>query len=303
MKVAPDTKGGAEISLFNLLSWLRSRGHDVHALTSHKSPEGQFNGIPIERVARKAQIRSGFKWSDIAIAQLGWSSSCAKFAMRYGRPWVHMIRDQGELPPHGRPHLTIFNSDTGRNESEWDGNTAVLHPQITPYPPLETKGKAILQINLSEFKGSHIFFELARRMPDRSFIGQKGGWGKQVIPDNLPSNVTIVEPTDNILNTYKLARLILMPSERESFGRVALEAAHLGIPVIGTPVKGLQEVLGRNGLFATRQSIDAWTKAIELLDNDREYRAASRNMLQRAASFDSESELMNIEQKLLEIAR
>lgn len=59
-----------------------------------------------------------------------------------------------------------------------------------------------------------------------------------------------------------------MPSYYESWGRVAVEAMSLGIPVIAHPTPGLKESLGDAGLFANRDSIDQWVRLIDKLKTD-----------------------------------
>jgi len=64
--------------------------------------------------------------------------------------------------------------------------------------------------------------------------------------------------------------VLAMPSIYEPFGLVALEAMARGIPVVGTPVDGLVEVLGENAFYsrdvtypAFRTAMEAWLAATD----------------------------------------
>src|SRR5260370_29891231 len=74
------------------------------------------------------------------------------------------------------------------------------------------------------------------------------------------------------------AALFLLPSDNESFGLSALEALASGVPVIGTNVGGLPEVVrhGETGFLANVGDIEAMADAgIELLTDQSRWQAAS----------------------------
>lgn len=297
-KVTPDSRGGAEISLFETLQYLASRGHRISALTSPKSQSGNFKGVSVSILEGARQAEQAFGAADIVITQLGWSADAAKFAMRFGKPWVHLIRDVGEVPRRGRPDLLVFNSETARASAAWKGASAVLHPPVFPDRYATERGEEILLVNLSEFKGARVFYELANRLPRHGFIGLPGGWGDQIIPDMMPSNVEILEATADMRSVYARARLVLMPSVNESFGRVAIEAACSGIPTIAAPVPGLREALGDGGIFVEREDINGWVRAIQALDDPSAYSVASQHAMSRAELFAAERELATFESAL-----
>lgn len=69
--------------------------------------------------------------------------------------------------------------------------------------------------------------------------------------------------------------VLLVPSWYEPFGRVALEAMVMRVPVIATSVGGIGEVIdhGVDGLVLPPRDPDAWARAITELLSDRERRA------------------------------
>jgi hypothetical protein len=93
----------------------------------------------------------------------------------------------------------------------------------------------------------------------------KGMYGKQFM---LPrQNVKLVPNQQDARVVYRDTRILLMPSAYESWGRVAIEAAHSGIPTIAHPTPGLRESLGDAGLFVDRTDTDGWVRELQRLDD------------------------------------
>ena len=290
-KATTHSRGGAEKSLFSLLRYLHDHGCEVRVLAGKKSTVGVHLGINVEFYEKPQRRRELYEWSDIILTQLGWAKDAAKFAMRYGRPWVHFIRDAREAPQRGSPDLVVFNSRSGWSRSKWRGQSMVLYPPISRGDYKTEKGDAVLLVNLSDFKGGHVFYELADALPTHKFVGCIGGWGEQIVPKVLPPNVSLVQPCDDMRQVYSRARIVIMPSVNESFGRVAVEAGCSGIPVIGSPVDGLKEVLGADGLFADRSDLKQWIDHILELDDPQRYQEASQYALERAECFTGGSSM------------
>ena len=81
------------------------------------------------------------------------------------------------------------------------------------------------------------------------------------------------------------ATVIIVPSRREAFGLVALEAAQMSRPVIATSVGGLPEVVedGTGGLLVARDDVAGMGRAIlSLLDSPEEAERLGRGGRQRA---------------------
>lgn len=140
------------------------------------------------------------------------------------------------------------------------------------------QGEYITLINANENKGVHQFLDIARRMPDRKFLGILPYYGNLRIPANPPSNIKWIGFDDDVRNILKETRILLMPSYAESFGRVAVEAMINGIPVIyakptpnsiygGVSTEGMQTWIGDAAISCTRDAIDEWVQAITSLDD------------------------------------
>jgi hypothetical protein len=94
-----------------------------------------------------------------------------------------------------------------------------------------------------------------------------------------------------------------MPSDYESFGRVAMEAAASGIPTIAAPTPGLRECLGDAGTFVELDNVDGWERAIRALLDPDAYRAAALAARARFDAFtlESDAQLLHVEGLLAQV--
>ena len=143
---------------------------------------------------------------------------------------------------------------------------------------------------------------MAIRLPSHKFLGVRGGYfkDKQVV---MPRpNVKIIGNTSNMKeDVWQRTRVLLMPSDYESYGMVGVEALASGIPVIAARTPGLVESLGDGGIFVDGFSIQAWKNAITKLDNPRLYQEASQRALRRSLEIDPRKELKQFMGKIEDI--
>lgn len=98
------------------------------------------------------------------------------------------------------------------------------------------------------------------------------------------------EPTEAI-RQIRQADIMVMPSRRESFGVAALEALAYGLPVIGTAVGGIPEIIenGVNGLLVPAGEVTPLVSAILRLSADsrlrREMGKTGQKMVREKFSF------------------
>src|SRR6185369_436520 len=81
------------------------------------------------------------------------------------------------------------------------------------------------------------------------------------------------------------AKVMLLPSDAESFGLAALEAMACGVPVIGTSAGGLPEVVedGKNGFLRPVGDVDGMARAaVELLSDPARWSRFSAEARRRA---------------------
>lgn len=90
---------------------------------------------------------------------------------------------------------------------------------------------------------------------------------------------------DEVAEVISLADVMLLPSEKESFGLVALEAMACGVPTIASNAGGIPELIthGETGFIAPTGDTDQMAAyAIELLSDEQRYRNMAEACIHRA---------------------
>lgn len=91
---------------------------------------------------------------------------------------------------------------------------------------------------------------------------------------------------EQLVNVFKKAKLLLMPSFYEGFGLPALEAMSLGTPVIASDVSSFPEILGNNAVLVDPFNVKGISEAILLLlDNREKYEYYKSKGIKRATDF------------------
>nr|PZN14373.1 MAG: glycosyl transferase [Mycolicibacterium hassiacum] len=305
----PHHNSGAEWAAHNLLRALAERGHRVEVWLSHGTGRRDpyeldgvrvFPGVVDPQVFGR-QVRT----ADVVITHLENVRPAAAAARGWGKPLVvlcHNTFPQTFRALVGTTDLVVYNSAWMREAAaRWFAASPrakrprreiVVRPPVRVQDYAATPGDHITLVNLYKPKGSETFWELAERMPDRRFLGVRGGYGDQDVRE-LP-NVEVIDnvPGDRMRDeVYARTKILLMPSEYESWGRVGVEAMCSGIPVIAHPTPGLRESLGDAGIFVDRFDIAGWEKAIEALDDPDVYKKASAAAKKRARQLDPADDL------------
>lgn len=258
----PSHNCGSEYVAHHVSKFLISKGHQVRViLQRYKGVIYDYEGV---EVFPSTANTHAFDWCDIMMTHLDFTQDSIVRAMTSHKPLVHFIHN--DIPYQCiksgiRGQYIVYNSD-------WIANSIGYQwPSITLHPPCDKNYYAvnddpinseyITLISLNERKGGYLFAKIAEAMPDRKFIGVIGsydnpgpmGLNQQQIANMMPGNVTIIPNSPDILSIYKQTRVLLMPSDYESWGRTATEAMCNGIPIICTPTPGLKENCGDAGYF------------------------------------------------------
>jgi glycosyltransferase involved in cell wall biosynthesis len=294
----PSESIGSWVATHTLLRALVARGHeaDVVLLSARGAPY-ELEGVRVWPHTSKADPFRHLSDADVIVCHAGAAARPVILGSMHGIPVVTHVHSTSAVTASAlRRHpatLTVFNSEAMAAElGEYAGQAMIVRPPVSPTEYATTPGDYITLINLSEDKGAEVFYGLAERFPDRQFLGVQGGYGTQVV-DDLPN----VELLDHVApgrmrdEVYGRTRILLVPSVRESWGRVAVEAMASGIPVIAHPTDGLKEALGPAGVFVDRDDLDAWETALRRLLDGRRWRATSKRAHARAAELDPAAEV------------
>lgn len=304
----PNHNAGAEAMLHQILIDLKEKGHEVKVLTKNPGAD-EHEGIQLYEAHSNIENQI-LQWSSIIITHLDMTRFAVQHGKRFKKPVVHLVHNDKQLSYNkvfdsGSADLAVANSDWIRGTVKRGIDSVVVYPPTIPERyTVKTTKKYITLINMNEAKGGKVFWQLARIFPEREFLGVKGAYGEQVGYDKDLPNVTIMENTPDIQKIYKKASIIIMPSSYESWGRVGMEAACSGIPVIASPTPGLTESLDYAGIFADPDDIAGYVEAIKMLDDKETYDKYSELLKQRsrevADSFAVQME--TLEKKLKTLA-
>ena len=130
---------------------------------------------------------------------------------------------------------------------------------------------------LEEYKGAFDLIEVARRLPNVSFMVAGDGNDRTAFEARIAAqgigNVTVRGAIDraSLLGELAAARVVLVPSRcNETFGLTAVEAMAAGVPAVVTRMGGLPEVVedGRSGFIVGEGDTEAMAHRIEAILRD-----------------------------------
>ena len=107
---------------------------------------------------------------------------------------------------------------------------------------------------------------------------------------DLSDKVVFLGRMDNVIPLLNSADLYLLPSKSESFGVSALEALSCSVPVIGTNVGGLKEVVkeGKSGYLFNPEDIEGMSNsALDILGSKNKLNKMKEEARKTALMFDS----------------
>jgi len=123
---------------------------------------------------------------------------------------------------------------------------------------------------------------------------------------NLSKRVRFIGKSPDVPQVLDLCDLMVLPSETESFGLVALEAMASSVPVISTNTGGLPEVNahGKTGFISDVGDIETMAKnALYILKDPQVLNTFKENALNHAQSFDLKNVLPEYEKIYCDILK
>lgn len=306
----PGTRNGATTMAYEMSRFLvRVAGWQVVIITPF-STVASHDDMPVIKFDQKPLVELAVRRAHVIMTQYQVIETAAQTAHNARKPLVLVAHDDSLNPwidlaktVCGAPNVGLINN------SEWldtlyrfqgIASTVVYPPIYVKDYKTHTDRTFVTLVNCNAAKGAKQFYEIARQMPDVQFLAVAGFYGDQVAPPRLP-NLTALKAQQDMRKVYSRTKILLVPSEKESWGRVAIEAAASGIPVVASATPGLKEALGPAGIFCERDDIYAWVTEIRrLVTQPLSYEQASRAALRRATALDPTEQLERMRAFLLE---
>ena len=327
---------GAFLHDIDLAIELEKRGHDLAFMTLEIPKEGVNGGL--YRGFKYMHYSAGGTYLDASQAWICPHAPALPIvrslnARGYNRPIIATCHYDGN-------YLSIIKNNPGR-KLQWVEMlmfiNSIMEPNyrknIIPWPPNiirtatvrplmhenkikideEFQGDCITLVNANQNKGVAQFIDMAKRMPERKFLGVIPYYGERALPPS-PDNIEWVPFDDDIRNILKRTRILVMPSYYESFGRIAFEAMYNGIPVIyskinpkskypGGSTEGVETWIKPAGISADRDNIEEWASAIADLDNEDTYQSRSTLVKEHIQSLNIFTEGTRIAELVESFAR
>lgn len=213
---------------------------------------------------------------------------------------------------YSKSKIRISNSSSLRNDyiqnfkvdSKVVYNGVIKLEEISSEPRILTNKEITLAIigGISDNKGQIIAAKAIEILNDKSIecrllIAGEGDTAaiKQSVNPKTNNHIHFLGFVKEVSQVYRQTDILLICSQYESFGRTAVEAFALGIPVISSKCGGPEEIIneGSNGYFFNRTPEDLADKIILAINTDK-YLDLSNGALLRAKNFTIENNVSNL---------
>lgn len=296
----PHSRVGAWAATHAYLAHLIKHGHHVEVFTQALAPLEVVDGVTVGPGHNPVVVDTALSSCDVVVCHAGdLTGRAPSLAERWGKPHVVMAHGEiGDPTALENAALVVFNSVNLAASVDCPAPSIICRPPVDAGAYRTTPGDRVTLVNLSESKGGELFWRLVRGAPHRQFLGVEGAYGNQYI--DTAANAETIPTTANMRDdVYRRTRILLMPSERETWGMTAVEAMASGIPTIAHPTAGLVESLGAAGIFVDRDDVHRWLAEIERLHDPVEWAVASAHALFRSAELDPTEDLERFAKHLL----
>jgi glycosyltransferase involved in cell wall biosynthesis len=281
-----------------------SKGHEVKAVTRY--PENyEYEGIEVYSQKKDYKVchNNLWDWADLVFCQLSGTYYAMNKQRLNAKKVINFAHNNAGYPQVNirKNVFTVYNSEQTKKELNYLQETYVLYPPVN-YRDFEnvdtSKAEYITLINHNENKGGQILIEIAKRMPHHKFMAVQGGYYHQIV-DAKAKNIKYIGITDDIRKYLAMTKLLISPSEYDSYGMAQIEALCCNIPVIASDIPGFRESLSDSAIFVKRNDIDAWVEAIK----NSEQLFKDKKPIERAKELDPVKELAKFEKWLIKISK
>lgn len=173
------------------------------------------------------------------------------------------------------------------------------------------KKMIFMPTSLKEYKGIYQFVELAKKMPDFTFLLIVSCSEKEkelfLVNNKLSENITVLSVQSRLEEYYQNAslsvNLSLYDKFIETFGMTILESFVFGIPCVSPMYGGPKELIdnGENGFFVNPYNIEEIKKVIETVFSSFEtYKVLSINAKIKSENFQLNKSIQKIKKIILE---
>ncbi len=148
---------------------------------------------------------------------------------------------------------------------------------------------------LRDYKDPWTFIRLAEHFPAMQFLVVGDGPLRKRLEEKAPPNVKFLGYRGDIGRILSKTLFLVLPSKREGFGLVVIEANSLRVPVVGRRVSAIPELIsdGKNGF--TFESFDELLEAAKRLLEPRANRKAGKVGLKFSRGYSWESVAERVE--------
>lgn len=279
-RTAPDLlhANTTRASLLAALARVRS-GPPLLAHIRDWAPEGRSARLALGVVARRA---------DLVVANSAYvARQFERLPLRAPLRVVHNPVDLDRFDP------AVVDSAAVRRELGLAGDVVVLAvvAQLTPWKGQDDAVRALAELRRRGHEavllivGSAKFAGAGTRFDNRAY---EGDLRRLVGELGVGDLVRFLGERSDVPEVLAATDMLLIPSWREAFGRIAIEAMAMRVPVVATDVGGPAEIVrsGVDGLLLRPRSPRLWAEELEPLLESAEARARmGANGRQRAQKF------------------
>lgn len=142
------------------------------------------------------------------------------------------------------------------------------------------------------YKNIELVLELARRMRDRpghrytfTLLSRLRRETRRSIRKYGLSEVRELSEVDSVAQVYDAHDVLVFPSLYEGFGRPLIEAMAFGLPILGSQIDPVAEVVGEGGILLDPRRPEAWAAALSSLEDPAVLSSFARKSLDRGTSY------------------